>query len=452
MNTSNELLLSIINSRLDALTDKRNIKVIYDDLDLVRLIKSIENDNDSMKYVTDSLITEIVSTSKVKNKESFIKKIKSIRDIFIGKQKYKLKVDFNPKYIKDINTFLSLLRDYVERKEEGLLDNEEYINELIELKNKVYNNELIINFSFIEKMLNDYNSLEKEPNLYKIMEYISVHNLNILKTPDNIFPVVETKTIKTLENEEDIMTILKKIGVTSNELSSDLIKSLITANHEVLMENFSLISKNKAENYGILHLINANNYKAKLIIMIYSDESTIKEVVDLTRDVNNKINVPLLKAICNNVASVFIKRENERYKPMFENFKKNIELLKSLEVNYPLLIKNAPLFMVSSSSDIAFALNHLESLGFNKKQVINKCYKTLSINPSLIVKNANIIKNKIVDFDLFIKESKNYVLLKVDSLEEKIENLVKAGKETITHKCLAKNLNEYVIESLKNGD
>lgn len=452
MNTSNELLLSIINSRLDALTDKRNIKVIYDDLDLVRLIKSIENDNDSMKYVTDSLITEIVSTSKVKNKESFIKKIKSIRDIFIGKQKYKLKVDFNPKYIKDINTFLSLLRDYVERKEEGLLDNEEYINELIELKNKVYNNELIINFSFIEKMLNDYNSLEKEPNLYKIMEYISVHNLNILKTPDNIFPVVETKTIKTLENEEDIMTILKKIGVTSNELSSDLIKSLITANHEVLMENFSLISKNKAENYGILHLINANNYKAKLIIMIYSDESTIKEVVDLTRDVNNKINVPLLKAICNNVASVFIKRENERYKPKFENFKKNIELLKSLEVNYPLLIKNAPLFMVSSSSDIAFALNHLESLGFNKKQVINKCYKTLSINPSLIVKNANIIKNKIVDFDLFIKESKNYVLLKVDSLEEKIENLVKAGKETITHKCLAKNLNEYVIESLKNGE
>lgn len=452
MNTSNELLLSIINSRLDALTDKRNIKVIYDDLDLVRLIKSIENDNDSMKYVTDSLITEIVSTSKVKNKESFIKKIKSIRDIFIGKQKYKLKVDFNPKYIKDINSFLSLLRDYVERKEEGLLDNEEYINELIELKNKVYNNELIINFSFIEKMLNDYNSLEKEPNLYKIMEYISVHNLNILKTPDNIFPVVETKTIKTLENEEDIMTILKKIGVTSNELSSDLIKSLITANHEVLMENFSLISKNKAENYGILHLINANNYKAKLIIMIYSDESTIKEVVDLTRDVNNKINVPLLKAICNNVASVFIKRENERYKPMFENFKKNIELLKSLEVNYPLLIKNAPLFMVSSSSDIAFALNHLESLGFNKKQVINKCYKTLSINPSLIVKNANIIKNKIVDFDLFIKESKNYVLLKVDSLEEKIENLVKAGKETITHKCLAKNLNEYVIESLKNGE
>ncbi len=452
MNTSNELLLSIINSRLDALTDKRNIKVIYDDLDLVRLIKSIENDNDSMKYVTDSLITEIVSTSKVKNKESFIKKIKSIRDIFIGKQKYKLKVDFNPKYIKDINTFLSLLRDYVERKEEGLLDNEEYINELIELKNKVYNNELIINFSFIEKMLNDYNSLEKEPNLYKIMEYISVHNLNILKTPDNIFPVVETKTIKTLENEEDIMTILKKIGVTSNELSSDLIKSLITANHEVLMENFNLISKNKAENYGILHLINANNYKAKLIIMIYSDESTIKEVVDLTRDVNNKINVPLLKAICNNVASVFIKRENERYKPMFENFKKNIELLKSLEVNYPLLIKNAPLFMVSSSSDIAFALNHLESLGFNKKQVINKCYKTLSINPSLIVKNANIIKNKIVDFDLFIKESKNYVLLKVDSLEEKIENLVKAGKETITHKCLAKNLNEYVIESLKNGE
>ena len=54
VNTSNELLLSIINSRLKELTDKDKIKVYYDDIDLVRLIKGIEENNDNMKYLTDS--------------------------------------------------------------------------------------------------------------------------------------------------------------------------------------------------------------------------------------------------------------------------------------------------------------------------------------------------------------------------------------------------------------
>lgn len=452
VNTSNELLLSIINSRLKELTDKDKIKVYYDDIDLVRLIKGIEENNDNMKYLTDSLIEGIISTSKVRNKEKFISQIKSIRDVFIGKQKYKLKVDFNPKYIKDINTFLALLRDYVEVSESGLIDNENYINELKELKEKMFSNELIINFSFIEKMLNDYNSVEFESNLYKVMEYISLHNLNILKTPESILPVVETKSIKTIDEDENIKAVLDKLEIDYKNLSSDLIGGLVTVNHEVFMDNFGLISKNKAENYGILHLFSKENYKAKLVVLLYSDVETIKEVVDLTKDVNGKINVPLLKSICNNVATCFIKNENQRYKPMFENFKKNMEQLKSLEVNYPLLIKNSPLFMVASASDINFALNHLAMMGFDKKQVVNKCYKTLSINPSLIVKNSNILKSKIVDLDMFIKESKNYVLLKIDNLEDKINFLVSQKKETTTHKKLTKNIEECVINALRNGD
>lgn len=452
MNTSNELLLSIINSRLKELTDKDKIKVYYDDIDLVRLIKGIEENNDNMKYLTDSLIEGIISTSKVRNKEKFISQIKSIRDVFIGKQKYKLKVDFNPKYIKDINTFLALLRDYVEISESGLIDNENYINELKELKEKMFSNELIINFSFIEKMLNDYNSVEFESNLYKVMEYISLHNLNILKTPESILPVVETKSIKTIDEDENIKAVLDKLEIDYKNLSSDLIGGLVTVNHEVFMDNFGLISKNKAENYGILHLFSKENYKAKLVVLLYSDVETIKEVVDLTKDVNGKINVPLLKSICNNVATCFIKNENQRYKPMFENFKKNMEQLKSLEVNYPLLIKNSPLFMVVSASDINFALNHLAMMGFDKKQVVNKCYKTLSINPSLIVKNSNILKSKIVDLDMFIKESKNYVLLKIDNLEDKINFLVSQKKETTTHKKLTKNIEECVVNALRNGD
>ncbi len=129
-----------------------------------------------------------------------------------------------------------------------------------------------------------------------------------------------------------------------------------------------------------------------------------------------------------------------------------MEQLKSLEVNYPLLIKNSPLFMVASASDINFALNHLAMMGFDKKQVVNKCYKTLSINPSLIVKNSNILKSKIVDLDMFIKESKNYVLLKIDNLEDKINFLVSQKKETTTHKKLTKNIEECVVNALRNGD
>ncbi len=452
MNTSNELLLSIINSRLKELTDKDKIKVYYDDIDLVRLIKGIEENNDNMKYLTDPLIEGIISTSKVRNKEKFISQIKSIRDVFIGKQKYKLKVEFNPKYIKDINTFLTMLRDYVEESESGLIDNENYINELKELKEKMFSNELIINFSFIEKVLNDYNSVEFESNLYKVMEYISLHNLNILKTPDSILPVVETKSIKTIDEDENIKAVLDKLEIDYKNLSSELIGGLVTVNHETFMDNFGLISKNKAENYGILHLFSKENYKAKLIVLLYSDVETIKEVVDLTKDVKGKINIPLLKSICNNVATCFIKNENPKYKPMFENFKKNMEQLKSLEVNYPLLIKNSPLFMVASASDINFALNHLAMMGFDKKQVVNKCYKTLSINPSLIVKNSNVLKSKIVDLDMFIKESKNYVLLKVENLEDKINYLVKQNKETTTHKKLTKNIEECVVDALRNGD
>lgn len=452
VNTSNELLLSIINSRLKELTDKDKIKVYYDDIDLVRLIKGIEENNDNMKYLTDPLIEGIISTSKVRNKEKFISQIKSIRDVFIGKQKYKLKVEFNPKYIKDINTFLTMLRDYVEESESGLIDNENYINELKELKEKMFSNELIINFSFIEKVLNDYNSVEFESNLYKVMEYISLHNLNILKTPDSILPVVETKSIKTIDEDENIKAVLDKLEIDYKNLSSELIGGLVTVNHETFMDNFGLISKNKAENYGILHLFSKENYKAKLIVLLYSDVETIKEVVDLTKDVKGKINIPLLKSICNNVATCFIKNENPKYKPMFENFKKNMEQLKSLEVNYPLLIKNSPLFMVASASDINFALNHLAMMGFDKKQVVNKCYKTLSINPSLIVKNSNVLKSKIVDLDMFIKESKNYVLLKVENLEDKINYLVKQNKETTTHKKLTKNIEECVVDALRNGD
>lgn len=451
VNTSNELLLNIINSMLEIKTDKSNNKVYLDDFELISLIKSIENDIENVKYLEDSLIEKIVSSSKAKNKDKFIIQIKSIRDLFIGKDKYKLNVSFKPKYIKDINTFLTMLRDYVESVESGLLENDKYIEELLNLKNKILNNELIINFSFIETIINDYNSLEYETNLYKVMEYISIHNLNILKTPNKILPVIETKEITSMENNPELLEVLKRIGINYDDLSSDLIKGILSCNHENMMNNYRLISKNKAENYGILHLIKKENYKTKLIILLYSNPETIKEVVDLTKDVNGKINVPLLKSICNNVASCFISTENEFYKPMFENFKKNMELLKSLEINYPSLIKNSPLFMISNSSDIAFALNHLENLGFNKKQIINRCYKTLSINPSLIVRNANIIKNKIVDLDLFIKESKNYILLKIDKLEDKINYLTEHDKETITYKCLTKNLEEYVINSLKNG-
>lgn len=452
MNTSNELLLSIINSKKDELLKKKNETVYFNDIDLIKLYHQIEKKKDNIKNLDNDLIEEIVNSSSAKNKEKFINSIENIRDLYIGQEKYKLNVNFKPKFSKDISTFLDIMREYIESKNKGLIDLEEYLNSLDELLDKIVNNELIINFSFVEKIVNDYNAIDFETNYYKIMEYISMHNLAILKTPDNILPVVETKTIKSIEEDEDIKEIFAKVGCSYKDLTSEILARFVTVNRDILKNNFRLMSKNKAENYGILHLISKNNFKAKLIIMLYSDPETIKNVVDLTRDINGKINVPLLKSVCNNVATCFIKDDNDNYKPMYETFKKNIEMLKSLEINYPALIKNAPLFMIISPSDLSFTLNHLEEIGFTKKQVINKCYKTLAINPSLIVKNANFIKNTIVDFDKFISESKNYVLLKVESLEDYVKYLKKNDKETITYKCLTNNLEELVVESLKDGD
>ena len=246
MNTSNELLLSIINSKKDELLKKKNETVYFNDIDLIKLYHQIEKKKDNIKNLDNDLIEEIVNSSSAKNKEKFINSIENIRDLYIGQEKYKFNVNFKPKFSKDISTFLDIMREYIESKNKGLIDLEEYLNSLDELLDKIVNNELIINFSFVEKIVNDYNAIDFETNYYKIMEYISIHNLAILKTPDNILPVVETKTIKSIEEDADIKEIFAKVGCSYKDLTSEILARFVTVNRDILMNNFRLMSKNKA--------------------------------------------------------------------------------------------------------------------------------------------------------------------------------------------------------------
>ena len=137
MNTSNELLLSIINSKKDELLKKKNETVYFNDIDLIKLYHQIEKKKDNIKNLDNDLIEEIVNSSSAKNKEKFINSIENIRDLYIGQEKYKLNVNFKPKFSKDISTFLDIMREYIESKNKGLIDLEEYLNSLDELLDKI---------------------------------------------------------------------------------------------------------------------------------------------------------------------------------------------------------------------------------------------------------------------------------------------------------------------------
>ena len=63
----------------------------------------------------------------------------------------------------------------------------------------------------------------------------------------------------------------------------------------------------------------------------------------------------------------------------FYNFINNIKLLKDIDVNYITLIKRNPLFMITESSVLEYTLDYLNKLGANKKDVVNRCYKTLAM-------------------------------------------------------------------------
>ncbi len=78
--------------------------------------------------------------------------------------------------------------------------------------------------------------------------------------------------------------------------------------------------------------------------------------------------------------------------------------------------------MITESSVLEYTLDYLNKLGANKKDVVNRCYKTLSIKPSLLIDNVKIMQAYKIDLiNFFSSNNTNYNLLKMGNLEHKLK-------------------------------
>ena len=58
-------------------------------------------------------------------------------------------------------------------------------------------------------------------------------------------------------------------------------------------------------------------------------------------------------------------------------------------------------------------------------QLINKCYKSLALDPSNVIQNIDILKGFGVDLEDYFKNCKdNYTLLKVHNLQKSINDII----------------------------
>lgn len=99
--------------------------------------------------------------------------------------------------------------------------------------------------------------------MLQIMKYINRHNLAILKTPKKTTPAFDLRYIRRPKLDEKVLEMLNKINVDYKDLPNYLIGELKRADVNKLYETYNLVKKNRAEEYGILHLIKKKTFMLK---------------------------------------------------------------------------------------------------------------------------------------------------------------------------------------------
>lgn len=156
-------------------------------------------------------------------------------------------------------------------------------------------------------------------------------------------------------------------------------------------------------------------------MILYSTEESILNVVESIKDANGTIDVRLLRILVNNVPTCFYVKNNAYFVSKHNDYIANINYLKDLKVNYRALIQKNPLFMITNHETLDYTLNYLKQCGADKKNIINRCYKILTINPSLLIDNVEVLKEHNIDLNsYFSPENTNYNLLKTANLDIKL--------------------------------
>ncbi len=286
------------------------------------------------------------------------------------------------------------------------------------------------------------------------MKYINYHNLLILRTPKRNAVAFDIRYIRRPKIDDRLKLILDRLEINYKTLPNYLLGELKKCDVEQAYETYMLIKKNKAEDYGILHLINKDSSLAKLALILYATPKSIKTVIDSTRDENGIIDINILKIIINNIITCFISKRNEYFHPRFYDYVNNIKLLKENNIKYLELIRRNPLFMVSDNDVLAYTFSYAEKAKIDKKKLVNKCYKNLSIDPSLIIENIEVLLNYNIDIeDIFANSNNAYNLLKVSKLGMKIQffiNKFNLDRDKLNLELLNKLMITKIVKEIKN--
>ena len=421
MDEGKELLYKVIDTKLKQLSKINKDDIIFDDVNLVSLLESIRSDISNFSNVTDELLDKVLGYGNLRRKQNYKKTILRARDLLIGKRDYNLKVKLTKEYTDAINQFTDLFAAMLDEKVPGVINVETVTNKCHELKHRLKNHEVVSDYEFIESITNDYDPVECDNNLILIMKYVCNHNLEIIKAPQTETPIFDVQYIRRPKLDDKIKEILDKLEIDYKDLPNYLIGELKRCDVDSVYDTYQLVKKNKAEEYGILHLINKDNILAKLVLILYATPESVMNVVDNLKDAKNNLDIELLKVVINSTLTIFLEKNNEYFKPKYFSFMKTIGILKSLGVNYPALINRTPLFINIDSDVLEYTLNYLETFGANKKMVINRCYKTLAVDPAILIENIDIMKKFNMNVrDFFKPENKNYNLIKTIRLEKKI--------------------------------
>lgn len=419
-----DLLLKIIEEKLHTLEQLDTESLKINDVPLITILNVAEKDIENFSNMSDEIIEQVVDLGNVKKANQLKSTLKQARDLLVGRRDYNLKVNLTPEYVEAIETFKDILKNKIESAVPGAINYESIEESCRNLQELINGEKIIHDFKMIEELVKEYNYLEFDNNMVIIMKFINNHNLSILKTPKKNAPIFDIQYIKRPKLDDRIKEILDKLEIDVRNLPNYLLSELKKCDAEEVYETFSLVKKNKAEDYGILHLINKENNLAKLVLILYATPTSVKEVVDSLKDAKGKIDIYVLKILVNQILSSLLSKSNIYFKPKYLDFMGNITLLKSLGVNYRALLNKCPLFMLSNNEVLNYTLNYLEQHGANKKKIVNKCYKTLALEPSILIENIDILVKNNIDMEYYFGDNANYNLLKVKDLEQKLKYLI----------------------------
>lgn len=445
MNEGKKLLYSIVEDKISKLSVLDTEPLFTDDINLKELLSLLETDELNFSLVTDNIIDRVINENSIKNKDNFKKNIIQARDLLIGKKDYNLKVELNQEQQAALKTFIKNLNKIINSIDPNIISKDEKLNQIKELKKDLDNNYLLNDFELIESITLDYDKLNFDKNMVIIMKYVNDFNLNLLKIQKKNSPMFDIQMIKKPKLDPRIKEILDKLDISQKDIPNYLLSEIKNSDVEEVVNTYNTLKKNKAENGGILHFIDKNNKLYLLALLLYATSSSIKSIVDSTKTTDGSLDIALLKIIINNIPSAFLVKTNTYFTAKYDNFMKNYQTLKNLEINYYVLIKKCPIFMLVNNDTLEYSLTYLNNEGASKKNIINRCYKTLANDPSLLIDNIEIMKRHGINIEEFFSSSNtNYNLLKIAALDTKLNYLKKNNIEFTD----IPNLNKVIISKV----